>query len=748
MSHPSRRQLEQLLAEELPLSERGPVEAHVNSCDDCLRQLESLQRASPESRWFLANLVLHPPAEVVGTSGLNGHVLLPTQDAEVAGVGPLPVPADWPSFPGYELLARMGGGMGEVYKARHLRTCRLVALKTVLPARNPDDPDYTERLKRFQTEAASISRLQHPNIVSIYDVGELSGRPYFTMEWIDAGSLAEYLAGKPLAERQAAEWVALLARAVHHVHQCGIVHRDLKPANILLQGAKGEGRRASVDSTGVSSLPPNPWPLTPSYLTPKITDFGVAKLLGRSGVRTHPGQWLGTPEYMAPEQTTTGEGTHEVGPAADVYALGVLLYEMLTGRPPFKAEEPLETLRQVCDEEPVSPRRLRPRLQRDLETICLKCLHKDPRRRYLSAQALADDLHCWSEGRAIQARPSGAGERAWKWAKRHPERAALTALAGILLLALTAGFFWQWWAGTASYARQLAGSADYQLLLVKYAVGQTAQDGDLHRLLLTPEPDRLACRKYLEKTKDDFVRWFTRPGENPSIINWFVMDPQGTILADSYEDPKSVGKNYGFRDYFAGLMRDAPTAPGAVYLSRVYQSEQDERFKFTAITRIEEAGQVVGLLGASLAIDDRLVALDMIRERPGACIVGPMDRNRKPGQLGGPDELAPYVVVLHRDYASAGQRPSAIADGRLTKLEAFALDPTLEEASDMLTRSGCCVHYARVGDSSFVVVVEESYPWPLSLPLKHPLLFGGLTLTMLAGLGLLRRRYIARRSGF
>jgi serine/threonine-protein kinase len=705
MIHPSREQLWQFLAEELPPADRARVEEHLNGCEPCLERLELLHRPRPAEVQMLADLLLNPPPEVSPQSNGDGRpAVVLHHKAQAASA--------LPSFAGYEILARVGGGgMGEVYQARQCRTGRIVALKTVSPGPAAGSPEYAERLARFRAEVEAVSRLQHPNVVSVYDVGEHDGRPYFTMEWVGGGSLAERLSGKPVAERQAAQWVAVLARALHQVHQCGVVHRDLKPANILTQE---EGPAAS-----------NP--------TLKIADFGVAKLLGRTDSPTQPWQVVGTPEYMAPEQAAAG-GAQAIGPAADVYALGVLLYELLTGRPPFKAHEPLETLRQVRDDEPLSPRRLRPGLSRDLETICLKCLHKGPAGRYPSASALADDLDCWLLGRPIAARPCTAAARAAKWARRHPERAALVGLAAVVALALVAGFFWRLWAGGADYARQLAGAADHQLLLVKYAVGQAAQEERLRRLLAPAQPDSSSLRDLLVHIKKDFMRWFTRPGEEPPIINWFVMDPSGTILADSYEDPRSVSKNYAFRDYFRALAGSTTAEPTAVHVSRVYHSEQDGRYKFTIITRVWQGNRMLGLLGASVATGPKMVALDMGRELPGACVVGPMDRTPRPGTSAQDSGQPEYVVVLHRAYAAPSATPLTVTPARLATLESFAADPGQQQAAERFSAAGGMVHYARVGDSPFVVIVEQPYPWPLHLLLRRPF---GSAAAVAAGLAVL-----------
>jgi eukaryotic-like serine/threonine-protein kinase len=307
-----------------------------------------------------------------------------------------------PAFPGYELLGAIGqGGMGVVYKARNTRLGRIVALKTITEL----DPAKPSLFGRFLDEARAAARLQHPNIITVHEIGEHQGRPYFVQEFVDGGDLKKQLADKPLAVRRAAELLEILARAVHAAHQAGIVHRDLKPSNILLT------------NDGV----------------PKVADFGLAKLLGGDSGRTQSGQVVGTPSYMAPEQA---EGrSKDVGPVADVYALGAILYEALTGRPPFLGDSQMETLRLVCSTEPVPPKQLRPDIPRDLETICLKCLQKEPTKRYTAAHELADDLRRFLDGHPILARRASAPERAVRWCRRNSTVAALFAAVFAILAA-------------------------------------------------------------------------------------------------------------------------------------------------------------------------------------------------------------------------------------------------------------------------------------------------------------------------
>jgi serine/threonine protein kinase len=306
-------------------------------------------------------------------------------------------PADWPTVPGYEILGELGrGGMGVVYKARQVSLKRLVALKLIRDAALAGP----EERARFRIEAEAAARVRHPNVVQIYEVGEHQGRPYFAMELVEGGSLDRHLAGRPQPAAQAAEMVRTLALAVQHAHDQKVVHRDLKPANVLL-AACGLARDAKPQAAFV----------------PKITDFGLAKRLDSDSTAwTQDGAILGTASYMAPEQA---EGrVREIGPATDVYALGAILYELLTGRPPFQADSWNRTVEQVLHDEPAPPTRLHAEVPRDLETVCLKCLEKDPGRRYAGAGELADDLGRFLEGKPVAAVPLGERERLARLAAR------------------------------------------------------------------------------------------------------------------------------------------------------------------------------------------------------------------------------------------------------------------------------------------------------------------------------------------
>lgn len=322
-----------------------------------------------------------------------------------------PGPGDLPELPGYEMLGVQGqGGMGIVYKVRQIHLHRVVALKMLLHPAHAQDSE----LRRFLAEARVVAQLQHGNVVQLFESGHHNGLPYFTMEFVPGGSLADRLRKQPLTAHEAAKMLKEIAAGVQHAHERDILHRDLKPANVLL----------AEDGT------------------PKVTDFGLARRVEAGSGLTATGAILGTPSYMAPEQAC-GQAK-KIGPAADVYALGAILYECLTGRPPFRAATPLETLLQVRGEDPVPVRALHPTCPLDLGTICHQCLQKDPERRYRSAAELADDLDRFLKWEPVHARPVGTAERAWKWVRRRPAIAALTGTVMLVTLAGAGLVTWKW----------------------------------------------------------------------------------------------------------------------------------------------------------------------------------------------------------------------------------------------------------------------------------------------------------------
>jgi WD40 repeat protein/tRNA A-37 threonylcarbamoyl transferase component Bud32 len=363
--------------------------------------------------------------------------------AEASATLPLSVNAvtGRPEVAGYEILGELGrGGMGVVYKARHTKLHRLVALKMILTGAHTREED----LARFRAEAEAVAGLRHPNIVQIYDVGEQDGLPYFSLEFVEGGTLERQIDGTPWEAPRAAGMLETLARALHAAHRAGIIHRDLKPANVLLT------------ADGV----------------PKLTDFGLAKRLDEASDRTRTGTILGTPLYMAPEQA--GGRKDLLGPHTDVYALGAVLYQLVTGRPPFQGPTPMDPLFQVLNQEPVPPAQLNPKLPRDLETICLKCLQKEPARRYAGALDLAEDLRRFRNQEPIRARPVGSTEKVVRWCHRNPVVAGLTAAVAVLLVvgAVASSFFAVLASRRATEATRRLYVADLRLVRHAWEQGQ------------------------------------------------------------------------------------------------------------------------------------------------------------------------------------------------------------------------------------------------------------------------------------
>lgn len=413
----------------------------------------------------------------------------------------------------YEILGEIGrGGTSVVYRARQRRLNRIVALKTL----HGSALTSRDAFERLQTEAQAVARLDHPHIVPLYEVGRHSGTHFLTLRYFEQGSLAQALKQRRFTPTEAARFLATAARAVHHAHSRGVLHRDLKPSNFLL------------DEHGA----------------PHVADFGLAKLADSDSSLTLSTSVLGTPAYMAPEQAAGN--AKDAGTPADIYALGAILFELLTGRPPFLGRSALEVIRQVADAEPPRPTALVPGLDRDLEAVCLRCLEKDPSRRYASAAALAEDLERWLRHEPLSIRPLSAGERALKWVRRRPLIASLAAACTLAVILGVTGVFWQY--GRAIQAAELARSNELDAQRNAYLAEMTVADQAIQQSDLT------TIRAVLERTRPapggpDLRGWEWRylwgvsrqeaavlTGDNPRPIRSFALLADGRQLAVGREE--------------------------------------------------------------------------------------------------------------------------------------------------------------------------------------------------------------------
>jgi serine/threonine-protein kinase len=657
-----------------------------------------------------------------------------------------------PSFGDYENLEEIGaGGMGVVYKAWQKSLKRYVALKMIGAGRLATVAD----VELFHHEAEVVGHLDHPHIVPIYAVGKEVGRHYFTMKLIEGGSLATRLKEYALPwcngavndrKEKLVRLMAQLARAVYHAHQRGILHRDLKPANILLD-AEGQ---------------------------PHITDFGLAQRFGGGGPVEESGTIAGSPNYMAPEQAAGR--VHQLTIAVDVYALGAMLYELLTGRPPFEGETMLETLDQVRTQEPVAPRALCPLVDRDLETVCLACLEKDPAARYRSAQELAEELERWLKGDHIQRRKVGPFGRLVRWYRRHPVAAGAIAAAFVLLLLVTESALMV--ARTRAerleeevlrsdvYAAQgVASMVLWQFEHLSGPVIQAAEDDRLRGLLRAKEPDRAALRQY--------VRALQRRLADPAYENFYVLDASGTMQADSREADNVTGNPFPNRDYFRGALRNAGArGRAAIHISRVYESENDGLFKFAITAAVhaspEPDSRVVGVVAATVTTTSTLGSLRLNDERRSAVLVCRKDAAQPRGPLPETSPADEYLILLHPAYSRGEQalpvtspclravhdpRPGdefALAEHRpefdpRTAMDRHYVDPV--GAHDARFARRWLAGFAPVGNTEFVVIVQQRYDE--AVPSDSGVFLGGVALVgsiaLLAALGWLLVRRSVRR---
>jgi WD40 repeat protein len=442
LEHPGDEALRALSLGQLTAAELAHVSAHLGDCPACCRRIDQLitddhllgrlKQVAASNEEVLVGPVQRRRAVRALRNSEEGRSATRRLDSQIEPVI-RPVPK---RIGDYDVLAEVGrGGMGVVYKARHRGLHRLAAVKMVLAG---EFASPAQEL-RFRLEAELGARVLHPNIVQVYEIGSYEGRPFLALEWVEGGSLANRLDGNPWPPGEAASMIETLARAINLAHDEGVIHRDLKPANIMLAGF---ALRGVPNEDATSTQNGTVQTRVPIALVPKITDFGLAQTIEGGPTMTQSGFLVGTPGYMAPEQASGKRA--RVGPATDIYALGAMLYQLLTGQLPFAGNSTLELLRAVASDEPTRPRRLRPSLPRDLEAITLHCLEKEPGRRYASALALAEDLRCFQERKQVAARPVGAAARLARACRRRPMVALLLALLTVSVLGGMCGVTWKW----------------------------------------------------------------------------------------------------------------------------------------------------------------------------------------------------------------------------------------------------------------------------------------------------------------
>jgi serine/threonine-protein kinase len=659
-------------------------------------------------------------------------------------------------FGEYELLEKIdSGGMGVVHKARHVRTRHTVALKMILGGELASEA----AVYRFHDEAEAASHLDHPNIVPIYHVGEHEGRHYFTMKLMRGGSLADDLERFRGDPRGTAELVATIAMAVHYGHQRGILHRDLKPANILLDG---EGK-------------------------PHVADFGVAKRVDTSGALTHPGVLVGTPSYMAPEQADPR--TKTLTTAADVYSLGVILYELVTGKCPFEGKDTSEILEKVRKSPPADPRTIEPRVDRDLATICFRCLEKDPANRYRSAEDLALEIRRYLNGDPIG--KVGRAERAWRWCRRRPFAAAIIAESALLLVIATVAALM----GAAAQerdrreevlraneyaARWVAGTVLFKLNSYHDAVAEAARDfpPELFTSLRGTEIRQGdGMEAYCQELQD---RHGELGGGRTPFNGWFILDKEGKARA-RWPRPNVrdyLQKNYAWRDYFKGAWKLALARSRSAYISRAIFSEASRTQRFAIAAPIyDEKAEPLGMIVAMADTGATLGTLELkdpSDKRHIAMVVAPRDNDRTSENAPLPND---HVILVH-DSLEVGR--TAILKSNAAVHEAVALaersNPNrgleqllLAEPNAVTSDEGHCdpvmdgrcdedptkphagrwlAGFAPVGNTGFVAIVEtprDAAAQPNQTLARRLLLWGVLPFAfgtaLLAGvLGAARRR--------
>jgi eukaryotic-like serine/threonine-protein kinase len=656
----------------------------------------------------------------VATLPPDGNNTLPW--TETKALPPVPV------FGDYELLEHIGeGGMGVVYKAWQKSLKRPVALKMIRSGQFASPAD----LQRFRNEAELVGNLDDTHIVPIYYVGEHDGRLYYTMKLIEGGNLASRLdefrlpapGAAPASRREVrdrqvklVQLLRCLARSVNHAHRRGILHRDLKPGNVLLD-PQGE---------------------------PHITDFGLAKRFEGETMAEESGLIVGTASYMSPEQASGR--TRGLTTAVDVYSLGAMFYELLTGQPPFRGDNFLETLQQVREREPVPPRSVNPHVDRDLETICLKCLEKDPKRRYRSAERLAESLECWLAGKPIPDSPITPLERFVRWCRRHPASASLTAGALLLLMLVMATALTVARSRAARleeevlrsnvYAAQgVAGTVLWHLEHLSEPVVQIAEGPELRQSV----GKGVLGEREKRKLQVDLDRMYGRLADQGFVDSEHLcafqsihfINREGDVLVDSPSNLAAPPRHFPGRDYLVGALRHAgQTGRAAAHISRVYQSELDTLSKFAISVPVHANGDassdVIGVVVATITTASTLGMLHLNDERRIAVLVGRADTNPPRGPPLA-DPTVEYRVLVHPAYRR-GEPAMRVGSDRLLVIHQprpgneFQLpDPQGGRATDAMDHDyrdpfaerdrqyagSWLAGFAPVGNTGLVVIVQQ-----------------------------------------
>lgn len=588
----------------------------------------------------------------------------------------------------YELLEQVGeGGMGVVFKARQRALNRIVAVKML---RSGSLAGQAE-IKRFRIEAQAAARLQHPNIVSIHEVGDQEGHLFFSMDFIQGRTLSQIAGRTPLPPVRAARYCRTIAQAIHHAHTQGVLHRDLKPGNVMIDAQD----------------------------QPRITDFGLAKATDTDADLSLSGGILGTPSYMSPEQAAGKRGA--AAPATDIYAVGAILYDLLTGRPPFRADSPVETMRQVIESEPAPPRLLNARIDRDLETICLKCLAKDPRRRYDTAQELSDDLERYLNREPIHARRIGTVARVHRWTRRHPSLAALSGVF-VLMFVLVAYFSLADAVDSAQFgAWQTAETARAELADLESHVLAMADNRELLSML-AQEPGRrndyketAATNRYVQVLSSLFQEHAVEPNKRSRFENLLLSHHNGDVLANhNPHDPPDDLVSVAPRDYFQGA-RDLPPRR-RVYISKAFRSEAGhQKYKIAISVPLRDgSGSFLGVLSAMLDTATNKVPAGVSSSRTQTARVAELDlsildqANARTNQDSGvayaffwhpkyEHGRTNLVVTRHAHVAQALTQPP----GETVLVDKFYRDPVLAES---WLYGWWVAGFARVGDTHLVVV--------------------------------------------